>query len=88
MTVGPGTYAHRYIPKRNALKQGSLNSASTLGNSSNSTGPAGHPYKRSQPGPSASTDPPRNIGANVSVSHILIFKVVEFPLCPIVDLGS
>ena len=72
MTVGPGTYAHRYIPKRNAIKQGSQNNSSSLASSSSSTGPAGHPYKRSQPGPSTSTDPPGNNGVNVSVSSNLL----------------
>ncbi|XP_026285919.1 histone lysine acetyltransferase CREBBP isoform X1 [Frankliniella occidentalis] len=69
MTVGPGTYAHRYIPKRNALKSGPAQSSSNSGNpSSSSASTSGHPYKRTQPSSSASTDPPGNIGPNVSNS--------------------
>lgn len=62
MTVGPGTYAHRYIPKRNNLKWGPLPSAS----GGSQPLPSAHPYKRTQPGTSTSSDPPGNIGPNVS----------------------
>ncbi|XP_034245106.1 histone acetyltransferase p300-like [Thrips palmi] len=85
MTVGPGTYAHRYVPKRNVLKNGPQTNSSNGGSSSNSTSSSssssssGHPYKRSQPGPSTASDPPGNVGPS---GFYLIQQIVPLPLVP------